>query len=104
MMAKKTDQTYYNFLTGAWVFPYDWQAKIRKDDYYEIVTENLPVIYGVVLEASHKKGHFRVRAYSAWCLNGQEGTMCVVEPTRILTREEFEYARTRRWKVEEVEA
>jgi hypothetical protein len=30
--------------------------------------------------------------------------MCVVEPTRILTREEFEYARTQRWKVEEVEA
>ena len=85
-MAKNIDQTYYNFLTGAWVLPYDWQEKIRKGDYYEIVTENLPVIYGVVLEASHKNGYFRVRAYSAWCLNGQEGTMCVVEPTRILTK------------------
>ena len=101
MMAKNIDQTYYNFLTGAWVLPYDWQEKIRKGDYYEIVTENLPVIYGMVLEASHKNGHFRVRAYSAWCLNGQEGTMCVVEPTRILTLQEFEYARQKRWKVEE---
>ena len=43
-MTKPRDQIYYNFLTGAWVHPYDWQAKIRKDDYYEIVTENLPVI------------------------------------------------------------
>ena len=101
MMAKNIDQTYYNFLTGAWVLPYDWQEQIRKGDYYEIVTENLPVIYGVVLEASHKNGHFRVQAHSAWCLNGQEGTMCVVEPTRILTKEEFEYARQKCWKVEE---
>jgi len=101
MMTKKTEQSYYNFLTGAWVLPYDWQTKIRKDDYYEIVTENLPVIYGVILEASHKNGFVRVRAYSAWCPHGQEGTLCVVGPTRILTREEFEHARDQRWKVEE---
>lgn len=100
-MAKKTDQTYYNFLTGAQVAPYDWQTKIRKGDYYEIVTENLPVIYGVILEASHTTGYFRVRAYSTWCLCGQNGIMCVVDPTRMLTRQEFEYARAQHWKVEE---
>jgi len=100
MMTKKIIQTYYNFLTGAWAIPYDWQTKIRNGNYYEIVTENLPVIYGVILEASHKEGYFRVRAYSAWCVYGQEGTLCIVEPTRILTQQEFEYARTRRWKIE----
>ena len=100
-MTKQPVQTYYNYLTGAWVYPYDWQTKIRKGDYYEIVTENLPVIYGFILEASHKTGYFRVLAYSAWCLHGQVGTVCVVDPTRMLTCEEFEYARSQRWKVEE---
>ena len=37
-MAKNIDQTYYNFLTGAWVLPYDWQEKIRKGNYYETVS------------------------------------------------------------------
>jgi hypothetical protein len=101
-MTKPRDQTYYfNHMTGAWVIPYDWQTKIRKDDYYEIVTENLPVIYGVVLEASHKNGFFRVRAYSTWCLGGELGIVCVVEPTRILTIQEFECARQQSWKIEE---
>lgn len=100
-MTKKTVQTYYNFLTGARVTPDDWQMKIKKGNYYEIVTENLPIIYGVILEAVREKGYFRVRAYSAWCPYGQEGSLCVVEPTRILTRQEFERARAQRWKVEE---
>jgi hypothetical protein len=65
------------------------------------VSENLPTIYGVLLEPFREKGYYHVRAYSAWCPGGEEGTLCVVEPTRILTRQEFEHARTRRWKVEE---
>ena len=101
MMTKKADQTYYNFLTGAQVTPDDWQMKIKKGNYYEIVTENLPIIYGVILETAREKGYFRVRAYSKWCPDGEEGILCVVEPTRILTRQEFERARTQRWKTEE---
>ena len=109
MMIKKTDQTYYyNALTGARVAPYDWQMKIKKGDYYEIESASFayPDIYGVILETMEKKGYFRVQAYSAWCIGGQKGVLCVVEPTRLLTLQEFEKARDLRWKVveENVEA
>ena len=100
-MTKRRSQTFYNPMVGAEVIPDDWQAKIKKGDYYEIVSENLPTIYGVLLEPFREKGYYHVRAYSAWCPCGEEGMLCIVEPTRILTRQEFEYARTRRWKVEE---
>ena len=104
MMTKPRNQTYYyNALTGAQVTPDGWQTKIKKGDYYEIVSECFPTIYGVILEPFREIGYYRVRAHSAWCPGGEEGTLCIVEPTRILTRQEFEQARVRRWKTEEVE-
>jgi hypothetical protein len=101
-MAKPRNQTYYyNALTGASVIPDDWQTKIKKGDYYEIVSECIPTIYGVILEPFREIGYYHVRAYSEWCPNGQEGHLCIVEPTRILTRQEFDYARSQHWKTEE---
>ncbi|MCJ7432251.1 MAG: hypothetical protein MUO77_02050, partial [Anaerolineales bacterium] len=58
-------------------------------------------IYGEILGAALEKGYFHARAYSVWFPKGNEGMVCVVEPTRILTRQEFEHARTRRWKSDE---
>ncbi len=105
MMAKKTAQTYYdNALTGARVVPEDWQMKIKKGDCYEIASEPYPTIYGEILDAMDEKGRFPVQTYSALCPDGQQGILWVVEPTRILSREEFEYARAQSWKVETVEA
>jgi hypothetical protein len=103
MMTNRSKQTFYNALTGAHVTPYDWQTKIKKGDHYEIVSECFPTIYGVILEPFREVGYYHVRAYSEWCLGGQEGTLCVVEPTRILTQQEFEEARSQYWKTEEVE-
>ncbi len=100
-MTKQPDQAYYNRYMGAWALPYRWQKKIRKDNFYEIVTETRPVIYGVILEASQTTGCFRVLSYSTWCPDGEKGIICIVDPTRMLTRQEFEYARTQHWKVEE---
>ena len=103
-MAKPRNEIYYyNCLTGAEVFPDDWQAKIKKGNHYEIVSENFPTIYGVILEPFREIGYYRVQSYSAWCVEGELGTVCIVEPTRLLTREEFEYARTQRWNLVEVE-
>jgi hypothetical protein len=102
MMAKTRSQTsYHNFYTGARVYPYDWQMKLRKDDYFEIVSECIPTIYGQILEVSHKNGCFLARVFSIRCLLGEEGSFWIVEPTRILTLQEFEYARQKHWKVEE---
>jgi len=102
-MKKKNKRTYYNVLTGAQVYPYDWQLKLQKGSYYEIVSECFPTIYGFIFEPFREKGYFHVRAYSEWCPGGQEGTLCVVEPTRILTRQEFEAARARCGKTLEIE-
>jgi len=106
MMANPRNQTYYyNQLVRVEMTPEDWQTKIRKGDYYEIASECIsdciPKIYGVILEPFREIGFYRVWAYSAWCPGGEEGTLCIVEPTRILTRQEFEYARTRSWQIEE---
>jgi hypothetical protein len=104
MMTKSRSQTaYYNSYTGALVYPYDWQLKIQKGDYFRVVTEYYPTVYGEILEPFREVGYYHVRAYSEWCLGGQEGTLCVVEPTRILTQKEFEEARSQCWKTEEVE-
>ena len=100
-MKPRNQTLYYNALTGVQVTPDEWQAKIKKGDHYEIVTECFPTIYGEILEPFREKGYYRVHAYSEWCPDGQEGTLCIVEPTRILTRQEFEKARIRQWKTEE---
>jgi hypothetical protein len=99
----QTYQTYYyNFLTGALVVPDHWQMKIRKGTYYEIVLESpYPMIYGVILDITQERGYFWVRAYSTWCPDGEEGMLCIVEPTRMLTKREFVRAQQRRWKTEE---
>lgn len=99
MMTNARGQTpYYNALTGAQVTPDTWQLKIKKGDYYEIESECFPTIYGEILEPFREIGYYRVRAYSAWCPGGQEGTLCIVEPTRILAQAEFEAARMRGWE------
>jgi hypothetical protein len=72
-------------------------------DYYEIAPldgSNFPAIYGQILEA-RSEGYFWVKAYSAWCLQGSEGHLCVVEPTRKITPAEFEKARANGWQVSE---
>ena len=104
MMTKPRSQTsYYNRMTGAQVYPYDWQLKLQKGSYYRIISEYIPTIYGVILESLREPGYFLVRAYSEWCLGGNKAIMCVVEPTRILTEREFEEARARHWKTVEGE-
>lgn len=104
MMKKPRSQTsYYNRMTGAHVYPYDWQLKLQKGCYFRIVSEYIPTIYGVILEPLREKGFFVVRAYSERCLGGNKAILCVVEPTRILTEQEFEEAKARHWKTVEGE-
>ena len=67
MMKPRNRTYYYNALTGAQVTPDEWQAKIKKGDHYEIVTECFPTIYGEILEPFREKGYYHVRAYSEWC-------------------------------------
>jgi hypothetical protein len=104
MMTKPKSQTsYHNAFTGVQVYPYDWQLKLQKGSYFQIVSEYIPTIYGVILEPLREKGFFLVRAYSERCLCGNKAILCVVEPTRILTQQEFEEARARHWKTVEGE-
>jgi hypothetical protein len=101
-MAKSRSQIcYYNRLTGAEVYPYGWQLKIKKGDFFEIISECIPTIYGVILEPFREKGCYRVRAYSAQCPVGEEGALRIVEPTGILTKRQFEEARARNWMPDE---
>jgi hypothetical protein len=97
-LARKRISKFFNALTGAHVAPAQWQTKLRSGDYYviESFTSSLPTIYGQILKPAGK-GFFQVKAYSAWCMEGQEGILCIVEPTRKLTRAEFETAREKNW-------
>lgn len=103
-MTKSRSQTsYYNDLTGALVYPYDWQLKLKKGSYFRIVSEHIPTIYCEVIEPFREIGYYRVMAYSEQCLGGEKGIFPIVVPTRILTQQEFEEARARRWKTVEGE-
>jgi hypothetical protein len=88
---------YYNRMTGAWVYPYDWQLKLQKGDHYQIITEYFPVIYGLIIEALRNIGYYTAVGYSTLYPNGTEGILRIVEPTRLLTPKEFEAARARGW-------
>ncbi|MCL4272057.1 MAG: hypothetical protein KJZ72_21045 [Anaerolineales bacterium] len=104
MMTKPASQiSYHNYYTGARVYPYDWQLKLQKGSYFRIVTEYYPTVYGVILETLSEKGYFRVQAYSERIPYGHKAILCIVEPTRILTQQEFEEARTRHWNTVEGE-
>lgn len=99
MMTNSRGQTqYYNRLTGALVYPYDWQLKLQKGDCYQIITEYFPAIYGVILEPLRDIGYYDALGYSTRHPNGTGGVLCIVDPTSLLTRDEFEAARARGWE------
>jgi hypothetical protein len=103
MMKNQGEQRYYNTFTGAMAHPYDWQWKLRKGSYFRILSEYIVAVYGQVLETLPQKGYFRVMAYSAVIPVGHKSVLCVVEPTRLLTRREFEEAKARGWRPREDE-
>lgn len=104
MMTKPgTQPSYHNDYTGAQVHPYKWQLKLHKGCYYRIVTEYHPTVYGQILETLSEKGFFLVLAYSESLPDGHKVVQCIVDPTRILTQQEFEEARARHWKTVEGE-
>jgi len=76
---------------------------LKKGSYFRIVSEYYPTVYGVILKPFRVIGYYSVLVYSEWCLEGEDGCICIVEPTRILTREEFEEAGARHWKTVEGE-
>jgi len=100
-LIRKQTPKFFNALTGAaQVAPAEWQLQLKPGDYYviESFVSSLPAIYGQIIKPAEEKGFFRVKAYSAWCVEGEEGTLCIVEPTRKLTRAEFEAAQKRNWR------
>ncbi len=91
---------YINALTGFQVAPQPWQKKLKAGDYYEIEPLDgsaFPVIYGLILKEICS-GYLWVKAYSIWCVDGEEGSLCIVEPTRRITKEEFDMAQNNNWQ------
>jgi hypothetical protein len=87
-----------NSLTGAMLAPANWQSRLKPGDCYiiESNTPTLPSIYGQFLKPARTR-YFHAKAYSTWCVEGKEDFLCIVEPTRILTRIEFATAREKNW-------
>lgn len=97
-----------HMITGEMVEPTDWQLGLQVGDYYrtdqsvamvgETIFDNIPTIYGhIESDEECEPGWFLVRAYSQWCLKGELGLMCIIEPSCKLTQEEFEAARAAGW-------
>jgi len=103
MTQPRSKTLYHNYYTGAQVYPYDWQLKIQNGDYFRVVTEYYPTVYGVILEPLREIGYYKVQAYSKRYPHGHKSVLCIVEPTCLLTEQEFEAARARRWKTVEGE-
>lgn len=101
ILRKQRTPKFFNALTGAaQVAPAKWQSQLKSGDYYviESFASSLPAIYGQIIKPTGERGYFRVKAHSAWCVKGEEGILCIVEPTRKLTQAEFEAAREKNWR------
>lgn len=104
-----------HIFTGQWIEPEAWQADLQVGDHYYIEqpqamllsTNNpdefqskyqTPPVYGRIESAENcPTGYFYVEGFSQWCPEGEHGLMCIVEPSRKLTPEEFERARAAGW-------
>jgi hypothetical protein len=93
-----------NMITGALITPTDWQLALKVGDCYEIANStgavgdgvrfqifDMPTIVGELIEAA-EPGYFYARGYSADCPDGEIGLVCICDPTRKLSRAEFEAA------------
>ena len=101
---------FINILTGEPIEPQPWQMELRPGDLY--VIEN-PVVglqgggvttlynvtfFGVIIDDQDcDPGFFNVLTYSRYCPKGEEGVVCIVEPTRTIPPEEFDAARKKGW-------
>ncbi|HRJ59057.1 MAG TPA: hypothetical protein PLV64_22420 [Anaerolineales bacterium] len=103
-----------NLITGETVHPADWQLALRPGDLYRIDRPMLGAlaadmqgvidlmdditIYGEILNAEGcEEGFFNVYAYSALSPVGEEGILCILDPTARISRAEFEAARAAGW-------
>jgi hypothetical protein len=100
ILRKQLTPRFFNALAGAQVAPAKWQSQLKSGDYYviESFVPSLPSIYGQIIKPTRERGYFRVKAHSAWYAEGEEGILCIVEPTRKLTQAEFEAARKKNWR------
>jgi hypothetical protein len=91
-----------NIVTGEAITPLPWQEALKAGDCYIIeqpafgmlgspMTPLVGVqVYGQILEPTKKPGFFIVQAYSAMCPEGEIGMLCIVEPSRVISEEEFQ--------------
>lgn len=106
---------FYNLITDQTVSPLHWQAELKPGDYYVTKSPSIGVhltdlidvetlvkvlIYGQILDARNcKPGFFNVIEYSVMRPNGEEGELCILDVTRVISRDEFEAARRESWTV-----
>jgi hypothetical protein len=111
----ETELVFKNRITGEENSPQEWQAALHPGDCYVIecpigyintTSFHQPTIYGEIIGTddphdlwflSQRPGYRLVKGYSLNCEDGESGLMCIVDPTRLLTREEFEEARQQGW-------
>jgi len=66
-------------------------------DAAHIVWSATPPVFGQIVSKT-RRGEFVVRAYSSWCPEGETGIFNPsYEPSRNITKEQFEAAKTRGW-------
>ena len=111
----ETELVFKNRITGKENSPQEWQAALQPGDCYVIecligyintTPFHQPTIYGEIIRTddlhdlwvlSQRPGYRLVKGYSLKCEDGESGLMCIIDPTRLLTREKFEEARQQGW-------
>lgn len=113
--AIKTEEImkFQNMLTGKWKEAEAWQEALKPGDYFVneqpiagIIPEQgqitmfngLPTIYAKIERLLRTPGMLWCTAYSEWEPRGEQGTQCIVDATRQITKEEFEEAQARGFK------
>lgn len=103
-----TQQRFFqNLITGQVTQTTDWQLALKPGDHYIIEnpkayvgTRSIPMpnVYGEIIEVADN-GYCKVKAFSAFCPDGELGSMCIVDPTRLITSYEFKSYQIAGWPV-----
>lgn len=106
----------YDSRSGLFIYSQPWQDAIKPGDHYMILHPFMGVssggeirtaeyldfpVFGEILDAEGcEPGFFNVCGYSSMCQDGEYGLISILDPTRILTPEEFEAGQDANWLLE----
>ncbi len=83
--------------TGKVITPTDWQRALKPGDHCIMQRSPEPPVYMRIISAHTHPGWFVMECFTTAMPGGYADLLCIVQPTGLLTEDEFEQAHERGW-------